>query len=129
MDIRTYTTESSSIVYHVSRAKRKGETWLVFLPGLTADHRLFERQLGHFDDNHIADAYVHAAFQGNGCGTLIIDKLEEVVAVDHDVAILGASLPAACLCKQRDCKTTGHGVIELNEGVKLICEKMGKRLR
>lgn len=83
---------------------------------------------GCYDDNHIADAYVHPAFQSNGCDGLIVDKLEEAIAADHDVASLDASLPAARLCEQRDCKTTGHGVIELNEGVKLIYEKMGKRL-
>lgn len=84
---------------------------------------------GCYDSNHITGVYVSPAFQGNGCGTLIIDKLEEAIAADHDVACLDASLPAACLYEHRGYKTVGHAVIELDGGVKLVYEKMEKRLR
>lgn len=83
---------------------------------------------GCYDSNHITGVYVHPSFQGNGCGTLIIDKLEEVIATDHSVARLDASLPAACLYERRGYKTVGHDVIELDDGVKLVYEKMEKRL-
>lgn len=47
MTEKSYDTPCGSIHYWVSRAVEKAYT-LVFLPGLTADHRLFERQLAYF---------------------------------------------------------------------------------
>lgn len=41
-------TDSGSIVYWVSLDAGKNAPWLVFLPGLTADHRLFTEQLRYF---------------------------------------------------------------------------------
>ncbi len=84
---------------------------------------------GCYDDNHITGVYVHPAFQGRGCGTLIIDRLEEKIAADYDVACIDASLSAACLYERRGYKTVGHGVIEFDDGVKLVYEKMEKQLR
>lgn len=84
---------------------------------------------GCYDGNHITGVYVLPCFQGKGCGTLIIDELEEAIASDHDIACLDASLPAACLYEHRGYKTVGHGVIDLDDGVKLVYEKMEKRLR
>lgn len=84
---------------------------------------------GCYDGNHITGVYVHPAFQGRGYGTLIIDRLEEEIAADYDVACIDASLPAACLYEHRGYKTVGHGVIDLDEGVKLVYEKMEKQLR
>lgn len=46
---RTYETPSGTIVYHVSEAHDEALPWLVLLPGLTADHRLFDRQVQHFE--------------------------------------------------------------------------------
>ena len=45
---RTFDTPGGTIVYWVGGTVRSGYPWLVFLPGLTADHRLFECQLEHF---------------------------------------------------------------------------------
>ncbi len=83
---------------------------------------------GCYDGNHITGVYVLPDFQGKGCGTLIIDKLEEAIATDHDIACLDASLPAACLYEHRGYKTVGHDVIDLDDGVKLVYEKMEKQL-
>lgn len=47
---RTFDTPGGTIVYWVGGTVRSGCPWLVFLPGLTADHRLFERQLEYFRD-------------------------------------------------------------------------------
>ena len=47
MTEKSYDTPCGSIHYWVSRAVEKAYT-LVFLPGLTADHRLFERQLAYY---------------------------------------------------------------------------------
>lgn len=44
---RMFETPSGRIHYWVSRAQNDGR-WLVFLPGLTADHRLFDRQMEYF---------------------------------------------------------------------------------
>lgn len=47
MEKRRLTTDGGDIVYWVSRTDQSSP-WLVFLPGLTADHRLFEKQIEHF---------------------------------------------------------------------------------
>lgn len=41
-------TPQGRIAYWVSGAPSDALPWLVFLPGLTADHRLFDRQIEHF---------------------------------------------------------------------------------
>ena len=46
---KEHRTPLGTIVYRVSDALEPGRPWLVFLPGLTADHRLFERQTEHFE--------------------------------------------------------------------------------
>lgn len=46
---REHETTLGTIVYRVSETVVEDAPWLVFLPGLTADHRLFERQVEHFD--------------------------------------------------------------------------------
>ena len=84
---------------------------------------------GCFDGNHIMGVYVLPAFQGRGCGSAIIESLEESIAQDYDVAVLDASLPAACLYEHRGYRTIGHGVINLDNGAKLIFEKMEKYLK
>lgn len=56
MNQRTLVTSSGTIHYWVSLTNpeaphempHKALPWLVFLPGLTADHRLFEKQIDHF---------------------------------------------------------------------------------
>lgn len=60
---KTYETESGIIHYWISMIDTDGLT-LVFLPGLTADHRLFEKQIEYFRDKYNAfvwDAPGHAA--------------------------------------------------------------------
>ena len=46
---KEHRTPLGTIVYRMSDALEPGRPWLVFLPGLTADHRLFERQTEHFE--------------------------------------------------------------------------------
>ena len=46
---KTFATEHGDIKYWVSEAPDPALPWLVFLPGLTADHRLFKDQLAYFD--------------------------------------------------------------------------------
>lgn len=83
---------------------------------------------GCYDGNHITGVYVLPECQGKGYGSHIVDRLEEAIAADHAVARLDASLPAACLYEHRGYETVGHGVIDLDNGAKLVYEKMEKRL-
>ena len=48
---KTYETTAGTIHYWISAAAQNGPT-LIFLPGLTADHRLFEKQIQHFEPTH-----------------------------------------------------------------------------
>lgn len=84
---------------------------------------------GCFDANHITGVYVLPAYQGQGCGSHIMDCLEAEIAKKYDTAVLDASLPAACLYEHRGYKTVGHGIYELEHGVKLVYEIMEKSLR
>ena len=45
---RTHETPSGTVVYWTSRSISANAPWLVFIPGLTADHTLFAPQLEHF---------------------------------------------------------------------------------
>ena len=63
MKKRTYQTASGTIRYWISMIDTNRIT-LVFLPGLTADHRLFEKQLEYFKGKYnvfVWDAPAHAA--------------------------------------------------------------------
>ncbi len=60
---KTYKTLSGIIHYWTNKINADGVT-LVFLPGLTADHRLFEKQIGYFKDKYnvfVWDAPAHAS--------------------------------------------------------------------
>lgn len=48
MDRKTYETKSGTVVYWVDSAAGSYAAWLVFLPGLTADHTLFDAQTSYF---------------------------------------------------------------------------------
>ena len=45
---KNYPTEQGSITYWINASKTPTKPWLVFLPGLTANHHLFKDQLEHF---------------------------------------------------------------------------------
>ena len=61
MNEHIFHTDLGDIHYWISRADGN-VPWLVFLPGLTADHTLFEKQIAHFADQHnclVWDAPAH----------------------------------------------------------------------
>ena len=61
---KTYATRCGTIHYWVNDAAAAGGVTLAFLPGLTADHRLFDRQVEYFEDKcgvFVWDAPGHAA--------------------------------------------------------------------
>ena len=84
---------------------------------------------GCFDGNHITGVYVLPAYQNQGCGSYIMNCLENEILKMYDTAVLDASLPAACLYEHRGYKTVGHGIFELDNDVKLVYEIMEKKLR
>ena len=51
MDKHIYHTDKGDIVYWLERRQPRRPT-LVFLPGLTADHRLFDAQTAYFAENN-----------------------------------------------------------------------------
>ena len=48
MDCKRFDTASGEVAYWVDTSAGSDAPWLVFLPGLTADHTLFDAQVGHF---------------------------------------------------------------------------------
>ena len=80
---RTYETASGTIHYWVSMIDADDLT-LVFLPGLTADHRLFEKQIEHFKDTYniiVWDAPGHAASFPFKLDFSLFDKAKWVNAI------------------------------------------------
>ena len=64
MQEKIFPTPCGDIHYWVSREHGPGEVTLVFLPGLTADHRLFDKQVACFERNYdllVWDAPGHGA--------------------------------------------------------------------
>lgn len=84
---------------------------------------------GCFDGNHITGLYVLPAYQKQGCGSRIMDGLEEEIGKKHTAVVLDASLPAVCFYEHRGYQTVGHGSYELEHDVRLIYEVMEKMLR
>lgn len=63
MEEKTYQTPCGTIHYWTN-VSHPNEITLVFLPGLTADHRLFDKQIQHFKEKYnvvVWDAPAHAA--------------------------------------------------------------------
>lgn len=61
---RTYGTPCGSIHYWINGGARDSKVSLIFLPGLTADHRLFDKQIAHFEGRYpvfVWDAPGHAS--------------------------------------------------------------------
>ena len=61
---RTYTTPCGDIHYWINAAADRKSPQMVLLPGLTADHRLFDKQIEYFEDRYpvfVWDAPGHAA--------------------------------------------------------------------
>ena len=61
---KTYATSHGVIHYWVSEKIDEKRHTLIFLPGLTADHRLFDKQIEYFEGREnvfVWDAPGHAA--------------------------------------------------------------------
>ena len=76
MTEKTFKTDRGDIRYWVN-AFVPGRSTLVFLPGLTADHRLFDRQIEHFEPDWtviVWDAPGHAASRPFTLDFALMDK-------------------------------------------------------
>ena len=87
MNEKSYATEKGAIRYWVNDLK-PGAITLVFLPGLTADHRLFDKQIEFFEPRCnvlVWDAPGHAASRPFELSFSLADKarwLHEILALE-----------------------------------------------
>lgn len=94
--------------------------------GVLTDGEIFVGT-GCYYENEITGVYVLPEYQGKGYGTMIMDHLEKEILNNHDTVLLDASLAAVFLYEHRGYKTIGHGKYDLENGVKLVYEKMEKK--
>ena len=66
----SYKTSCGCIHYFVNIIDKQKIT-LVFLPGLTADHRLFEKQIEYFEKRQ--NVFVESEFGGDRCFGILAD--------------------------------------------------------
>lgn len=97
---KTYETGKGIIYYWTGAEIRKEEPTLVFLPGLTADHRLFEKQIAYFEGKRnvfVWDAPGHAASWPFQLDFTLMDKarwLDEILRLEgiEKPVIVGQSM-------------------------------------
>ena len=97
---KTFPTNCGPIRYWISDAESNDRPELVFLPGLTADHRLFEKQLEYFRGEYrmfVWDAPGHASSYPFEMTFTLEDKakwLDEILEREnfHDPVIIGQSM-------------------------------------
>lgn len=98
---KTYETKSGAIHYWTNEIKADDPT-LVFLPGLTADHRLFDKQIEFFEEKcnvFVWDAPGHASSWPFAFDFDLADKarwLDEILTKEkiHSPIIIGQSMGA-----------------------------------
>lgn len=102
MTEKTYTTRCGDIHYWVHKVPTSEAVTLVFLPGLTADHRLFDRQTAYFKGKYSIltwDAPGHANSWPFEFDFTLMDKakwLDEILCLEniqHPI-IIGQSMGA-----------------------------------
>lgn len=100
MTEKTYQTPKGTIHYWINREAGTDKPSLVFLPGLTADHRLFDRQIDYFEGKYtvfVWDAPGHGASRPFDLSFDLMDKakwLDEILTeekIDNPV-IVGQSM-------------------------------------
>jgi len=96
MEEKVYTTSSGPIHYWVNHTASKTEYQLVFLPGLSVDHRLFDKQIEYFQGKYpllVWDAPGHASSYPFNMTFSLMDEvkwLDEILVLegfDHPVII------------------------------------------
>lgn len=97
---KVFTTPNGDIHYWVSEEVRPGALSLIFLPGLTADHRLFDKQIEFFESRYnvfVWDAPGHASSWPFHMNFHLMDKanwLEQILAHEHleNLVFVGQSM-------------------------------------
>lgn len=97
---KTYKTSKGIIHYWISSEVKKELVTLVFLPGLTADHRLFDKQIKEFENKYnvfVWDAPGHAASWPFELDFSLMDKavwLNEILDLENidKPVIIGQSM-------------------------------------
>lgn len=100
MTEKTYETPCGPIHYWVSETSADSNLSLAFLPGLTADHRLFEKQIAHFEKKYrvfVWDAPGHARSWPFDMNFSLMDKarwLDEIFEEENmeNPVIVGQSM-------------------------------------
>lgn len=100
MTEKIYETPCGPIHYWVSEKPVNSKLSLAFLPGLTADHRLFEKQIAHFEKKYhvfVWDAPGHARSWPFEMNFSLMDKarwLDEILAEENmeNPVIVGQSM-------------------------------------
>ena len=97
---KTFKTPLGNICYWVSNCIMEDRLSLIFLPGLTADHRLFEKQIEFFESKcniFVWDAPGHALSWPFELGFSLMDKarwLNEIIAAEglENPVVIGQSM-------------------------------------
>lgn len=100
MTEKTYETSCGVIHYWINGGAENSSPQLVFLPGLTADHRLFDKQVGYFEGKYpvfVWDAPGHASSWPFNLTFGLLDKarwLNEILRQENfnDPVIIGQSM-------------------------------------
>lgn len=79
--------------------------------------------------NHITRVYVTPTFQNRGCGSLIMNQLEQEIAETYPTSKLDASLPACRFYEHRGYQTIKHENLPVENGAVLVYEIMEKKLK
>lgn len=83
---------------------------------------------GQHQGNHITRVYVDPDYQGQGCGSYIMDCLEKAISQQCNKAVLDSSLPACHLYEKRGYQTIRDERWPMENGVILVYEVMEKEL-
>ncbi len=97
---KTYETPCGVIHYWMNKKAAAAEPQLVFLPGLTADHRLFEKQIAYFEGKYpvfVWDAPGHTASYPFEMTFSLMDKakwVDEILQLEgfDEPVIIGQSM-------------------------------------
>jgi len=100
MEEKIYETSYGQIHYWVNNNASKTEYQLIFLPGLTADHRLFDKQIEYFSGKYpifVWDAPGHSASYPFDMNFSLFDKskwLDEIFTIENfnNPIIIGQSM-------------------------------------
>lgn len=100
MTEKSYTTSCGIIRYWINIIDNPSVITLIFLPGLTADHRLFDKQIEYFKNKYnlfVWDAPGHASSYPFSLDFTLHDKakwLNEIISAEHIVnpVIVGQSM-------------------------------------